>query len=105
MVKKGESLKPERQDFTVIGSGIIGLLSAHELARQGHKVKVISTEGQPDGTRGSTSVVAGAQFLPWLPDAHRESLTGDFDYREATETPRAFYAELAKTLKARIRYY
>lgn len=90
-------ISPDQQaQFTVIGSGVIGLLTAHALAKQGHNVTVLSSEGKPTLNTDSTSAVAIGQFLPWVPEAHADSLLGDLSIGEVTEVSRGFYAELAQ---------
>ena len=84
--------------FTVIGSGIIGVLTAHELADQGHQVKIVSREGQPNLGTSSTSALAIGQFLPWLPEAEAKTLTKGVssDLTTIVGNGRKFYATLAE---------
>lgn len=49
-----------RSDVAVLGAGVIGLTTAHELARAGHRVTIVAQAQPPD----TTSNVAGALFLP-----------------------------------------
>jgi D-amino-acid oxidase len=86
----------EQARFTVIGSGVIGLLTAHALAEQGHDVTVVSHEGKPSMETDSTSAVAVGQFLPWVPPDHAEALLGDVPLEEVTDFSRGFYEELAQ---------
>jgi len=87
---------PDVQKYTVLGSGIVGLLTANVLAEQGHDVTVISKEGRPDNQASNTSANAIGQFLPWVPEEHAETLLGDVDLAEVTDYSRQFYAELAR---------
>ncbi|HSW37811.1 MAG TPA: FAD-dependent oxidoreductase [Candidatus Saccharimonadales bacterium] len=82
--------------FTVIGSGVIGLLVAHELVEQGHDVTVISTTGKPHEHTTIASTAAVGQFLPWLPESHAKSSIGKLDLNEIVEGTRTFYEELAQ---------
>jgi len=86
----------EPHRYTVLGSGVIGLLTANVLAEQGHNVTVISKEGQPNIETSNTSANAIGQFLPWVPEEHAESLLGGVDLAEVTEFSRQFYADLAR---------
>jgi len=45
----------------VVGAGVIGLTTAHELIARGHDVRVIAAEEPP----ATTSAVAGAVWLPY----------------------------------------
>lgn len=84
--------------FTVVGSGVIGLLTAHELADRGHSVKVISSEGKPDEAAGSASVIAVGQFLPWVPAEHAEKLLAGIEggLDRVVAHGREFYESLAE---------
>ena len=88
----------ETSSFTVIGSGIIGLLTAHQLVDQGHKVTVVSREGQPNMGTNSTSAIAVGQFLPWLPEAHARTVMHGMSsgLSEIVDFGREFYTDLAK---------
>lgn len=83
------------ESYTVLGAGVIGLLTASELASQGHQVTVISREGQPSQAASSTSANAVGQFLPWVPEEHAKALLGDVDLETVTEFSRSFYEHLA----------
>lgn len=85
----------DRAVFTVIGAGVIGLLTAQALAERGHDVTVVSKEGSPSRETGSTSSIAIGQFLPWVPEDHQEVLLGDLSLEEVTDYSRNFYSELA----------
>lgn len=90
---------PSEVDFTVLGSGVIGLLTAHELAEAGHRVKVISREGMPTMGTDSTSAIAIGQFLPFLPEGHTDTITGSDmaeDLKSVVEESRSYYDRLAK---------
>lgn len=96
IVEQPNLISPNEQArFTVIGSGVIGLLTAHALAEQGHDVTVLSREGKPSMGTDSTSAIAIGQFLPWVPEEHAEALLGDLSLGEVTEVSRSFYEELA----------
>jgi len=86
----------DQERFTVIGSGIIGVLTAHALAEQGHDVEVISSQGKPASLDiDSTSSMAVGQFLPWVPAEHQDTLLGGLSIGEVTDFSRVFYSELA----------
>jgi glycine/D-amino acid oxidase-like deaminating enzyme len=93
-----EPTPAEAGRFTVIGSGVIGLMTASELAQQGHDVTVVSKEGQPGLGSDSTSINAVGQFLPWLPEGHADKVMGGFsdELDAVVEHSRGFYSELAK---------
>ncbi|RMI33255.1 NAD(P)/FAD-dependent oxidoreductase [Nocardia stercoris] len=83
--------------FTVVGAGVIGLLTAHELADRGYPVTVLATEGRPGAYTGSTSSIAAAQFLPWVPPAHLESMRDGLQNLESiVSCGREFYGDLAR---------
>ena len=90
--------KQDAKHFSIVGSGVIGLLTAHELADQGHSVTVYSHEGQPTPNTDSTSAIAIGQFLPWLPEEHAKTVLGNLgrDIGEVVDESRTFFAELAK---------
>ncbi|MFC3233457.1 FAD-dependent oxidoreductase [Streptomyces nitrosporeus] len=71
-------------DVIVVGGGVIGLTTALELTRRGHRVRVRSR----DAARDTTSAVAGALWWPYRIEP--EALAGDW----ALETL-AVYEELA----------
>lgn len=82
----------EQDHFTVIGSGVIGVLVAKTLVEHGHTVSVLSPEGKPGLQSGdSTSAVAVGQFLPWVPEGELNGISVD----EAVSVGRNFYADLA----------
>lgn len=82
--------------FTIVGSGVVGLLVANELAQQGHAVQVVSAEGKPSMSTDSTSSNAIGQFLPWMPEGHAGGVMGDLPLGEVVEGSRSFWAELAE---------
>lgn len=82
--------------YNVLGAGVIGLLTAIELAREGHAVTVHSREGRPGSGADSTSANAIGQFLPWVPTEHADSLLGGVSLQEVAEHSRGFYAEMAQ---------
>ncbi len=95
-IPRDEGLSGSSQrNFNIIGSGVIGLLVANELAGMGHAVKVISREGKPDIGTDSASSNAVGQFLPWLPEGH-EGLTAELDLERVVAHSREFYADLAR---------
>lgn len=93
---EAEQLSSEVGKFTVIGSGVIGLLVARELVADGHLVTVVSAEGKPGIETDSTSAVAVGQFVPWLPESHAEGVMADMDLDEVVQGTRRFYEELAQ---------
>ncbi|WP_433208572.1 FAD-dependent oxidoreductase [Nocardia sp. CA-107356] len=81
----------ETSTVTVVGQGIAGVLTAHNLARRGYHVKVVTKGGEP------TSVAAGAQFLPWVPKKMADSLYRSVgNLEEAVSVGRSFYERLAQ---------
>ncbi len=98
-ISKADTLltKPnKRARFTVIGSGVIGLLTAKALAQQGHDVTVVSKEGKPSDATSTASTNAVGQFLPWVPEAHAKTLLEDISLQEVAGFSREFYARLAE---------
>jgi glycine/D-amino acid oxidase-like deaminating enzyme len=87
----------ERARFTIIGSGVIGLLTAQNLAKQGHDVIVVSKEGKPGDATSTTSTNAVGQFLPWVPQEHAGELLGGIALEEVAGFSREFYASLAES--------
>ncbi|GEM_PF-2562800 len=85
--------KEEPQEFTIIGSGIVGISVARELAQKGRTVRVISVEGKPALNTDSASAIAIGQFLPWLPEGH--AATQDLNLQEVVDATRSFYEVLA----------
>lgn len=81
--------------FNIVGSGIIGLLVAHELADHGHNVTILSGEGKPNLDTDSSSSIAVGQFLPWLPEGHAQGVMTDMDLQEIVAGSEAFYEALA----------
>lgn len=83
--------------FTVVGAGVIGLLTARELARRGHRVRILAKEGRPGAYTSSTSAAAVGQFLPWLPEGHENDLpteaVGGMD--SLVDCGRKLYGEMA----------
>lgn len=84
-----EVLKP-RPPVEIIGSGVVGLILARELAEQGAPVTVVSKNraGEPGST---VSSIAVGQFLPFhmAEQTERNSFAKDIDYS------REFYNNLA----------
>lgn len=84
------------QNFTIIGAGVIGLLTAHVLRDRGCHVTIIAREGRPDAYTYSTSSVAVAQFLPWLPESHEATMLDSLgDLTTLVDSGRNFYSTLA----------
>lgn len=85
--------KNETTDFTVLGSGVMGVLVAKTLAEHGHRVTVVSSEGMPSQESGdSTTSIAVGQFLPWVPEGEIKGVL----VQEAVEAGREFYNLLAQ---------
>jgi glycine/D-amino acid oxidase-like deaminating enzyme len=82
---------------TVIGAGVIGLLTAHELADRGYRVAVVSKEGKPDERSMSASAAAVAQFLPWMPGKNCGEMHDVLsDLSSVVQTGKQFYTHLAQ---------
>ncbi|KAL4890053.1 hypothetical protein BDV59DRAFT_101730 [Aspergillus ambiguus] len=60
-------------DVVIIGSGVIGLLSAHYLTQAGHRVTIVSRDLPGDDTQDWASPWAGAAIFPH-PDAKGQDL-------------------------------
>lgn len=84
-----------RHTYTIVGSGVIGLMVAHELASEGHDVTVLSREGMPHAQSDLTSANAIGQFVPWVPEEHAENVLGGVKLGEVTDFSRKFYEDLA----------
>lgn len=95
-ITESSSALHERETYSIIGSGVIGLLVAHELAQQQHNVRVYSHEGKPDADSSSTSINAIGQFLPWLPVSHAAGIMAELDLREIVSVSAAYYEKLAQ---------
>lgn len=50
-------------EVTIIGGGILGLWQGFELARRGHRVRLV--ESMPEAETGGASRFAGAMLAPW----------------------------------------
>ena len=91
-------LSESSASFTVLGAGVIGLMTANELASQGHQVNVIAREGQPSMDTDSTSSNAIGQFLPFLPEDHASTvMQGEIidELDKIVGVSREFYSRLA----------
>lgn len=95
--KQKPSPPNERVRFTVIGSGVICLLTAQALAEQGHAVTVVSKEGKPSDATSTASTNAIGQFLPWVPEEHATTLLKSISLEEVANFSRKFYEKLAET--------
>lgn len=94
--KENPKASIDKARFTIIGSGVIGLLTARALAEQGHSVTVVSREGKPSSATSTASTNAVGQFLPWVPEAHAKTLLEDISLKEVAGFSREFYNKLAE---------
>lgn len=84
--------------FTVVGAGVIGLMTALELRDRGHDVEVIAPNAHNRGGQDVTSSIAVGQFLPFVPPEHAKNLMqGNIgDLEGITDHSRGFYELLSR---------
>jgi glycine/D-amino acid oxidase-like deaminating enzyme/nitrite reductase/ring-hydroxylating ferredoxin subunit len=75
---------PRAVDVAVVGGGVTGLLAAEELARRGHRVAVLESNGVARGTTGSsTAKVTALHGATYRRVRSRFGRTGARDYASA----------------------